>query len=70
MIGNIYKNRRRHAERVFVVTGVKNVKKGILKTHRITGLQISEGGQPVEESYLTESFNREFPFLMWGPTNE
>lgn len=69
MIGNLYKNRSRYPERVFLVTKVTRVKKGILKTHRISGLQITAGGIS-EESYLSESFNREFPFLMWGPANE
>lgn len=66
--GSIYKNRRHHPDRVFVVTEVKRVKVGVLKTHRINGIQIVQDGGPDDTAtYLSDSFHREFPFLMFSP---
>lgn len=66
--GSIYKNRRRHPDRVFFITEVKRVKVGTKKMQRIYGVQVVQDGGPDDTaSYLNDSFHREFPFLMFAP---
>lgn len=66
--GSIYKNRRHHPDRVFVVTKVKPVKIGKVRTHRIYGIQIVQDGGPDDTAtYLEDTFHREFKFLVFSP---
>jgi hypothetical protein len=70
MIGVIYKNRRTHPERVFVVTSVKKVRKGGQKMLRLNGLYIADNVPPVESSFLEPELNEKFGFVMWAPAND
>lgn len=66
----IYKNKRHHPSRVFVVTSMKPIKKGPMKTSRIFGLEFSDGSPaPVETSYLQKEFNELYPIMMWAPAS-
>lgn len=70
MIGHLFKSKRHHPDRVFLVTEVKRVKKGTLKTHRIFGLEITDDAAvPAESSYLQEDFSKRYPIIMWAPAN-
>jgi hypothetical protein len=66
--GTIYKNRRHHPDKIFVVTKVKSVTIGKRKTYRLYGLQIvQDGGLDDTATYLQEEFSREFTHLMFAP---
>lgn len=64
----IYKDKRHHPSRVFVLTNTKKVKIGKIKTQRFYGLELVEGTpQPVETSYLQKDFDKVYPIVMWAP---
>lgn len=64
----IYKNKRHHPSRVFVVTEIKRVKRGKIVTNRINGLELQDGHpSPVEMSYLQKDFDKAYPIVMWAP---
>lgn len=64
----IYKDKRHHPSRVFVVTEIKRVKRGKVVTNRINGLELQDGQTlPVEASYLQKDFDKVYPIVMWAP---
>lgn len=64
----IYKNKRHHPDRVFVVTSIKPVKIGKVRTSRIYGLELKDGQTaPVEATYLLKDFDAIYPIIMWAP---
>ena len=64
----IYKDKRHHPSRVFVVTEIKRVKRGKVVTNRINGLELQDGQTlPVEASYLQKDFDKAYPIVMWAP---
>lgn len=64
-IGSIYKNRRHHPDRIFVVLKIRNMKGGYRK---VTGIQIVMDAGPDDTAEYTEAeFAREFPLLMFAP---
>lgn len=64
----IYKDKRHHPSRVFVVTKVQRVKRAKVVTNRIYGLELVSGTpQPVETSYLQKDFDKLYPIVMWAP---
>jgi hypothetical protein len=64
----IYKDKRHHPSRVFVVTSTRPIKKGGVKTRRIFGLELVDGSpSPVEASYLQKEFDELYPLMMWAP---
>jgi hypothetical protein len=65
--GTIFKNRRHHPDRVFVVTEVKNVKVGGRRLQRVNGLMIVQDGSIHEESLLSDTLARELGYVMFAP---
>lgn len=65
--GTIYKNRRHHPDRLFLVRDVKRVKRGEVKTARLHGLLIEEKSAPQEASFLVDEIAKQFPLVMWTP---
>lgn len=66
--GSIYKNKRHHPDRVFLILRTKNVKIKGAKRLRIFGIQINENeGLQEEVTYLDSEFEPAFPMLMWAP---
>lgn len=64
----IYKDKRHHPSRVFVVTKILRVKRGKVVTNRIHGLELQDGQEhPVETSYLQKDFEKAYPIVMWAP---
>lgn len=67
--GTIFKNRRHHPDKVFMVVRVVGVKKGEISTHKIYGLQAGDGAEPITTSYIFSDFVHEFPFVYWSPNH-
>lgn len=65
--GTIYKNRRHHPDRLFLVLNVKRVKRGDYKTARLHGILVEEKGVSQEASFLVEEIAKHFPLVMWTP---
>lgn len=64
--GTIYKNRRHHPDRLFVVLHVKRVKRGDHKTARLHGILIEADNVNPEASFLVEEIAKQFPLVMWA----
>jgi hypothetical protein len=67
--GTLYKNRRHHPDRVFMVLRVQPVKRAGVKTARLYGLLLQlQNAEPVQEtSFLVEEIAKDFPLVMWAP---
>ena len=76
LIGHIFKNKRHHPDRVFLVRTVKKVRvktkiksatKKDIFTFRLHGIYIADDVPPEERSYLWADFQQEFGLVMWAP---
>jgi hypothetical protein len=68
-VGAIYKDRSRHATRVFLVTELRRIKSSRGDVTKVRGTMVTDDDSPSADSYAVDDFNKAFPFVLWAPVN-